>query len=155
MEEIAQKSLVHRILARSYAFYFFGFLLGIIFDFIFPLHLPTMHYLGLFAGLIFIMGGSFIIFWAQGTTRSHHKEGGIVTKKTFYKGPYKFVRSPTHFGIAILLLGFGFLTNAFFVVVFTLIAFIVTKFTFLRKEEDWLEEKYGKAYLEYKEIVRL
>ncbi len=143
----------HLALAHSYSIYFFSFLFGIILDFIFPFNLMDIPF-AFYIGIIFIIVGPAIIFWAQSTSRNL-KIDDHVTKHTFQKGPYRFSRLPTNFGLAILILGFGVLMNAFFVVVFTLLSLIVTKFTFLRREEDILEKKYGAPYLEYKKSVRL
>src|ERR1035437_6593070 len=53
-------------------------------------------------------------------------------------------------GAIILLLGFGIIVNAPFVILSAIISFIVTKFVFLSKEEKILADKYGTPYLEYK-----
>jgi protein-S-isoprenylcysteine O-methyltransferase Ste14 len=52
-------------------------------------------------------------------------------------------------------LGFGIISNAFFVILTTLVSFLVSRFIFLEKEEIILEEKYGTPYLEYKRAVKL
>ncbi|KKP71662.1 MAG: hypothetical protein UR70_C0021G0015 [Candidatus Nomurabacteria bacterium GW2011_GWB1_35_20] len=53
------------------------------------------------------------------------------------------------------MLGFGIITNALFIIIFSVISFIITKFVFIRKEEKILAEKYGIPYLEYKKSVKL
>ena len=53
------------------------------------------------------------------------------------------------------MLGFGVITNSFFIVVFSIVSFVVTKLTFIRKEEKILAEKYSTPYLEYKKSVKL
>jgi protein-S-isoprenylcysteine O-methyltransferase Ste14 len=78
----------------------------------------------------------------------------LVTKETFCRGPYCYTRSPTHFGLFLLIIGFGFVLNAFFVVLFTFFCFLITKITFVKKQEKLLEEKYGTAYTEYKKSVK-
>ena len=78
-----------------------------------------------------------------------------VTKENFCKGPYCYARHPTHWGLFFLILGFGIILNALFVILCTLISFIVTKFVFIEKQEKILAEKYGAPYLEYKKSVKL
>ena len=78
-----------------------------------------------------------------------------MTKETFCQGPYCYTRTPTHWGLFFLVLGFGILVNAFFVVVTTIVSFIVSKFIFLRRGEAILAKKYGTPYLEYKKQVKL
>jgi len=100
-----------------------------------------------------IVLSSILIFWAQGTSRNLKKEN--ITKETFCKGPYCYTRSPTHWGLFFLMIGFGIITNAIFVILTTLISFLVSRFIFLEKEERILAEKYGTPYLEYKKAVKL
>ncbi len=144
---------IHIILAHSYSLYFAGFLLGIILDFFFPLNIFHQALVAPL-GVALLVAGPALIFWAQRTTRDYKKDG-TITKEVFSKGPYCYSRSPTHAGIMFLMLGFGLAANAFFIVVFTLISAVVTRFTFLRKEEAILEKKYGAPYLAYKKEVKL
>ena len=146
------KNKVHKILAHSYFFYFFSFLVGLFFDFIFPIGIfvnPTMALIG----FLFLVFGTFLIIWAQ--TSSHKLQKENMTKETFCNGPYRYTRSPTHFGLFFLTIGFGIIVNALFVIIFTAISFFVTKFIFIKKEEKILSEKYGAPYLEYKKVVKL
>ncbi len=150
--EILHKNKVHWILAHSYTFYFILFLASVFLDFIFrikifisPVMVPT--------GVILLVFASFLILWAQKTSRNLDVKN--VSKETFCKGPYCYARSPTHWGLFFLMLGFGIITNAVFVFLFTLISFLITRFTFLDKQEAALAEKYGAPYLEYKRSVKL
>ena len=145
------KNKVHRILAHSYSFYLIAFLLGLFFDFLFPVKLFEA-YSVIPLGFIFIILASMLIYWAQMT--SLRLEKGHVSKETFCHGPYCYTRSPTHWGLFLLLLGFGFINNAFFIVMFTLISFLITKLVFIKKQEAVLAHKYGAPYLEYQKTVR-
>ena len=57
--------------------------------------------------------------------------------------------------IAAIVLGFStlLLVPSFFIFVFVIIASLVTKLIFIRKEEKLLERKYGQKYLDYKKKV--
>jgi protein-S-isoprenylcysteine O-methyltransferase Ste14 len=149
---INKKPSVHKILAHSYATYFLFVLVGVSLDLIFNLKFfgtPTIVSLG----ILFLMAGTFLIAWAQKTSRSLKKE--IISKETFVHGPYRYTRSPTHWGLFLLIFGFGMVSNAFFVVLSSIVAFIVTKLVFLNKEEKILSDKYGEPYLDYKKSVRI
>ena len=152
MEQTVPKHKVHRVLAHSYGVYFFSFLFGIIFDFIFPISFPySASTVPL--GMILIVIATLVIVQSQKTSKKHERNEK-VSHLDFYHGLYKVTRSPTHAGLALLIIGFGFLTNAFFVIVFGLISMIITRFTFLRKEEKYLEKKYGEIYANYKKMVK-
>ena len=103
-------------------------------------------------GFIFLIFGTFLVFWAQKTSRHLNIEN--ITKETFCHGPYRYTRSPTHWGLFLLMLGFGMIANAFFIVLFSIISFLITKLVFLKKEEKVLAAKYGTPYLEYKKSVK-
>lgn len=143
---------VHEVLAHSYTFYFFALLIGLLLDFIFPIKLLN-YSLMVPIGSIFIVLGSLLILWAQKTSRHLPEEN--LNKQAFCHGPYCITRSPTHWGLTFMMLGFGIIANATFIIVFTIFAFIITKLIFLKKEESILAQKYGSPYLEYKKSVRL
>ena len=149
-----RRKRVHTVLAQSYAFFLVAFLGGLFLDFVFPvggLEKSNENFLG----LLIIIFGSILIFSAQKASRDFKKNKTVnLTKENFLKGPYKFTRTPTHWGLFFLTLGFGLMVNAFFVIIFTILSFFVTKLVFLKKEEEILVEKYGEPYVEYKKIVR-
>ncbi len=150
-EDNPHKNRVHRVLAHSYLVTFFFFLVGLFLDSIFPLKIFEDNGKMVF-GAIFLVLGTALIFWAQGSSLRLSKED--KKKDTFYRGPYKYTRSPTHFGLLLLMLGFGITANAMFIIIFSIISFLISKIYFLRKEEQILVEKYGTPYLEYKKAVK-
>lgn len=148
---ISRNHKLHMTLAHSYALYFFFFLLSVYLDFIFQVKIFQNEF-AVPIGIAFLIWATFLIFWAQHTSRNLDK--GNITKETFCRGPYCYTRSPTHWGLLLLLLGFGLISNAFFVVLFSVASFFISKFIFINAQEKILEEKYGAAYTEYKKAVR-
>lgn len=145
------KNKVHSILAHSYSVYFIFFLIGVCLDLVFRFKIFADSFM-IPLGIFFLLTATFIIVWAQKTTRNLKKE--TIDVEIFRKGPYRYTRSPTHFGLFFLMLGFGIVANALFIIMFTLVAFFVTKFWFLNKQEKILSEKYGSHYAEYKKSVK-
>jgi protein-S-isoprenylcysteine O-methyltransferase Ste14 len=146
-----QKHSVHKVLAHSYSVYFLFFLVGVFLDLVFNFKVFNSSMV-MPPGFILLIFGTFLILWAQKTSRNLKKD--IINKETFCHGPYYFTRTPTNFGLFFLMLGFGLMINAFFVTLFALISFVIAKFTFLKKEEEILALKYGAPYLEYKKMVK-
>ena len=147
-------SRVHYILSHSYSVYLFAVVLGVIFDTIIPID-PFGGDVYKYTGLSMVFIGSVLIYWAQSTSSTTKKEMEIEGKvRDFARGPYKYSRNPTHIGLAIMTLGLGFLSNSLFSVIFIVLAFVITKSIFIKKEEVILEEKYGQAYCDYKSKVR-
>jgi protein-S-isoprenylcysteine O-methyltransferase Ste14 len=145
------KNKIHKVLAYSYLFYFILFLIGLLLDFLFPLKIFNNYVISL-VGTIFLVFGTLLIFWAQKSSLNLKKEN--ISKETFSRGPYRYTRGPTHFGLFLTMLGFGIMTNALFIAIFSIISFIFTKLIFIKKEEEILAEKYGAPYLEYKKSVK-
>ncbi len=147
-----KKISVHRVLARSYTMFFAFFLLGICLDFIFKVRIFTNSTLS-FIGFLVLILASALIFWAQKTSSDLSKIKEVSTEN-FCHGPYCYTRSPTHWGLFFLMVGFGVLTSSFFVILTSCIALLISKYVFLDKEERVLEAKYGNPYMEYKKLVR-
>ena len=142
---------IHQILAHSYAMHFILFLVGVVFDLIFNFkffYSPVVAPLGVF----FLIFGTFLIVWAQKTSRNLNKNN--INKETFRRGPYRYTRVPTNFGLLFLILGFGLIIKAFFVILSAFVSFLISKFVFLAKQEKMLALKYGAPYLEYKKMVK-
>src|SRR3989344_5694038 len=144
---------VHKVLAYSYSLYFLFFLLSVYLDFVFPIKIFDESVMAPL-GVAFLTWATFLIFWAQRSSRRLDKANEGISKESFRQGPYCYTRTPTHWGLFFLLLGFGLVANAFFIIMFTVFSFIISKLAFLKKQEKMLEQKYGAPYLEYKKIVK-
>ena len=153
-DKLMKKDRVHFILLNSYLMFLFTVILGVIFDIITKVRIfsgSAYQYVGLF--LIFI--GTIVIYWAQATSKNYkNKIEESHDKSHFEFGPYRYLRSPTHFGLLIVTLGFGLMINSLFSIIFTLVGYMISKTVFLRKEELLLEKKYGEQYTKYKEKVK-
>ena len=146
------KDKVHWVLTYSYIVYFVFFLIGTLLDLVFNFKIfnfiPQVYF-----GSFLIFLASLLILWAQRTSRNLKKD--TLSKETFMKGPYRYTRCPTHWGLFFLMVGFGITIGAIFIIITTFISLFLTKFIYLKKEEGILEKKYGIPYLEYKKAVRL
>lgn len=151
-QESQYKDRVHQILSFSYSFSLLMFLIGVFLDFILPIKI-FKNPIFVLVGLLLLVLATVLIFWAQKTSKNFKKE--TITKETFSQGPYAYTRSPTHWGLFLLTIGFGLSINAFFIVITSIISFLFSKIVFLRKEEKILEKKYGESYQEYKKSVKL
>lgn len=146
------KFKVHHVLAQSYSVAFFMFLVGVLLDLIFPVKIFHDSYMTPI-GLSVLFFASIIIFWAQRTSRDLRKIDEIK-KESFCRGPYCYSRTPTHWGLFLLLLGFGIVANASFVILTTIISSLISKIVFLKREEKILVDKYGAPYVEYQKSVK-
>ena len=143
---------VHNILAHSYSFYFVMFLVAIVLGFVLPMNKFNVTFITP-VGIFLLVISSMLILWAQNT--SHKLRKDEIHHDNFLKGPYRFSRRPTHLGLFLLMLGYGITTNSFWIILFSFVSVVFTKYVFLSKEEKVLEKKYGEHYSKYKKIVNL
>ena len=146
------KNRVHSLLAHSYVFYFFGFIFGISLDIVSPIDAFGKFSAGIYVGVLMIFAGTLLIFWAQKVSLDLKKD--VISKKTFSKGPYRFTANPTNWGVFFLMIGFGIMANAIFVVLCTLFCFCLSQTLFLRRQNSILVKKYGEHFLKYKKSIK-
>jgi protein-S-isoprenylcysteine O-methyltransferase Ste14 len=147
---------IHYALAHSYLVYFGSLMVGVFLNFLYPLGFPA--HTGEWFGSSVIALASLLIFWAQMSSDQSddiRREKGMSDESVFARGPYRYLRSPTHVGLLFLIIGFGLLVNSVWIVVMTLVAYLVAHRTFLKKEQEFLVKKYGEAYEKYRAKVRL
>lgn len=153
-QHIHRKGATHFVLVHSYIIFLFAVVLGVLFDLLLKEKIFSN---GIYQSIGFLMliVSSLIIYWAQSTSSNYKKRIGQDSSKSHFEyGPYKYLRSPTHFGLFIMTLGLSLIINSLFSVIFTFVAYFISKFFFLKKEEKILENKYGDVYTEYKKKVK-
>lgn len=144
--------IVHAILSHSYVIFFLAVIIGVIFHLFYPITIfPRAA--SPYIGLVLILVGSSIIYWAQSSSSKLKVQVAERIEYDFERGPYKYSRNPTHIGLTIMILGLSVLINSFFTFLFVAITSIITKVIFLRAEEKILEQKYGQPYRDYKKKV--
>ena len=100
-----------------------------------------------FIAIPLILIGTFIVsygIYILGIKNTYGLKNGFITKS-----PYKYTRNPQYLGDIILILGLILFLNSLHItilLILTIIIFIIMPLA----EEIWLEEKYGKEYIEYK-----
>lgn len=94
--------------------------------------------------------GPMLIWWAQATSR--------ISKATpekgpyFKRGPYQFLRNPTHLGLVILVAGYTVVSGSVIFLAITLIGYIISNHFFAQYEKV-LHMIYGDTYSTYKKNV--
>jgi protein-S-isoprenylcysteine O-methyltransferase Ste14 len=135
----------------QYKIYWYLFYLAIIFDTILTMYefnnwlIPTE--IRYFIAIPLILIGTFIVsygIYTLGIKNTYGLENGFTTKS-----PYKYTRNPQYLGDIILSLGLILFINSLHITILLVLTIII--FTIMPlAEEIWLEEKYGKEYIEYK-----
>jgi protein-S-isoprenylcysteine O-methyltransferase Ste14 len=91
-----------------------------------------------------------VFFKKHGTPPQPHKPA----KKIVSEGPYGFTRNPMYLGGNLILLGLSFLFYLPWVWGVFLMGLPLNHWGVVLAEEEYLEKKFGKRYLDYKKRVR-
>ena len=109
---------------------------------------PERHLIFYIAGAVFVLAG--LALWASGA--------GIIIKafqegKLLTKGGFSIVRHPIYSGFILFLFpGIALLTRSWALLSATIVAYFAFRIV-IRKEDDYLERKFGQEYLDYKSKV--
>ena len=147
---------VHQLLAHSYLFYLLMMVVGLFVDMAWPVEVVPSDFTGPI-GFGLLVLGSALIYWAQKTSANfakNRRSKGAIYAEDFKHGPYMWSRNPTHIGLLLILVGFGFSENSLFLMLTPLLSFLVTYYVFIKREESILVERYKDEYLKYKNQVR-
>ncbi|MBO9592551.1 MAG: isoprenylcysteine carboxylmethyltransferase family protein [Niabella sp.] len=111
------------------------------------LHAPWK-YLGiivLVAGFA-LSAGSALLFRKSGT----RLRPGAQATFMVIRGPFRYTRNPMYCGLIIMLTGLAILLGTVSPLFIIPVCFIILHTQFVLKEEKWMEQWFGEAYLTYK-----
>jgi len=96
-------------------------------------------------GVLVMAAGMFMRLWSNGYA--------IKLDKLTTSGPYAFIRNPLYLGTALILLGLVLMLKVFWIGLIFFIAVVAAYVRTIRNEERMLAEKFGAAYLAYRDKV--
>ncbi len=151
--------LVHEFLAHSYFIYLAAVVVGFGLDELFHVNVPILSNPAMQpVGFAFIILGTALAVWAQTSSERgaaiRNAEQNSLKHDHFRFGPYMFTRTPTQYGLLFMTFGLALLLGSFWMTLLIIVAFLLGKLVFIKKQEHHLAQKYGAAYLEYKKRVR-
>lgn len=95
--------------------------------------------------------GALLILWAQYTSR-HRATGVQAATPYFFRGPYRYMRNPTHLGMVILVTGYTLVSGSIVFFGVTVIGYIISNMLF-HQYEAILDRTYGAEYKKYQASV--
>ncbi len=107
-------------------------------------------------GLPLIGIGFLVSIWAVKTLR----RGGATEKvyeptaKIVVNGPYRFTRNPIYLSFTSIYLGLAISFNSLWPILLLPLLLLVIQSGVINREERYLERKFGKEYIKYKNNVR-
>ena len=129
---------------------------GLALHFAFPLHLLPDTWMQLVTGLPFIgisialVASAFRTMRRAGTDPNAYKPTTLIV----VDGPYRFSRNPMYLSFTALYVGIAFAVDALWPFVLLPIALVGISLGVIKREERYLEQKFGQDYLRYKGRVR-
>jgi protein-S-isoprenylcysteine O-methyltransferase Ste14 len=70
------------------------------------------------------------------------------------RGPFRFTRNPLYVGLTLIYIGLSLLFNTWWSLFLLVPVWLVMHFAVVRREEAYLETKFGESYLNYRRRVR-
>ena len=113
-------------------------------------------WIGHAAGWPLIVAAAVLIAWAQrtmagaGESSNVYKPNGAIVST----GPFAFTRNPMYLSLTLLYAGIAFLVNTAWPVVLLPAVLMVIHYGVIRREERYLERKFGDVYRQYRARVR-
>lgn len=106
-------------------------------------------------GLVFVAGAS-IARWGE---RTMHRAGTEVrpdrpATAIVDGGPFRYTRNPLYVSVALMFAGIGLLANSGWFLLLLIPMGLVLHFGVVRREERYLEAKFGETYRAYRGRVR-
>ena len=89
-------------------------------------------------------------FRAAGTAVPANKPTTAIVRT----GPYRFSRNPIYLAFSLVQLGIAVWVDSLWLIATLVAAAAVMHFVVIRREEHYLERKFGAQYLDYKASVR-
>ena len=135
--------------------YVAGLVLGLLFGKVLPL-VPFPQTPSRIAALLCVALWAVLMVWSFGLFRRAHTSIIPVKPTTalVVSGPYRFTRNPVYVGFVCLYLGLALWLGIFWAIILLPAVIAVVQYYVIAREEQYLEQKFGKEYLEYKSCVR-
>lgn len=135
---------------------FLGYLIGaLLVNWVVPFTVPWMLVVRIGGGIMVIAG-----FWLAGSafsrmTKAHTSpDPHQPTTVLITKGPYRFTRNPIYLGFFLIYLGFTLLAGTLWGLIASPFLLLTVTNAAIRAEENYLEDKFGEQYADYRSRVR-
>ncbi|PSB18939.1 isoprenylcysteine carboxylmethyltransferase family protein [Phormidesmis priestleyi ULC007] len=129
--------------------------IGLLLHFIFPAtFLPQ--WIAIASGVVLLVGAALIAISAFRAMRRAQTavDPSCPTTAIVSDGAFSFSRNPIYLSLTMLYVGIALLFNAFWALLLLLPLIVVVQNGVIKREEHYLEQKFGDEYLRYKASVR-
>lgn len=143
------------VIAPPPLLYGLAFLVGAVLHSLFPMPIVAPN-VAAGIGLPLLSIGAVLAMWSRRTMEgaSTNVNPSLPATSLVISGPFRFSRNPMYLARTLLYLGLGFLANALSVLLALAPLLIVLHHGVIRREERYLEAKFGDSYRQYRAAVR-
>jgi protein-S-isoprenylcysteine O-methyltransferase Ste14 len=108
------------------------------------------------AGGVFFLAGLLLTIAAASRFRSAGTDVRPWKETTALvtEGLYRYTRNPMYLGMTLIYVAFSLLADSVIALAFVLLLLVIITYAVIRREEHYLEVKFGEKYRRYKERVR-
>jgi len=143
------------VIARPPVLYSIAFVLGMLLEWF----VPTSFASGLTGpafGLVLFLTGAGLMFAAMRLFRlaGTNVPTYLPTTSLVTHGPYRFTRNPIYLALTLIYVGLAVGVDSIWPLITLLPLLLVMHFGVVRREEAYLEQKFGEAYRDYRARVR-
>ena len=143
------------VIAPPPIIYLPALVLGLVFDRLWPTTLvpPIVRYtLGPLLGLVSL---AIVLFVLREFRRAHtHFDVRRPAITLITAGPFRFSRNPSYVSLTLLWIAIAVLTDNMWIGVWLVPVLVLVHYGVIRREERYLEQKFGDAYRDYMARVR-
>ena len=158
MQETVQQETTGQganVILKPPRLFLISILAGLLLQLLWPLNIAGSTAL-ILLGLSLLSGSLGLMFWADGTFKrwetAVNPDNPATTLVT--SGPYRFSRNPMYLAFILIQAGIGLVVNSWWLFIALLPAWIILRWGVIAREEQYLAERFGDAYLDYKTAVR-
>jgi protein-S-isoprenylcysteine O-methyltransferase Ste14 len=112
-------------------------------------HLRWAGVIPLVLGMALVASGR-ITMIAQGTNVNPTQPATAIVEN----GPFRFTRNPLYLGLTLFYIGLSLFLNTWWSLLLLIPVWLVMHFQVVRREEAYLQGKFGETYLAYRRRVR-
>lgn len=137
-------------------FFFSALLLGVVIDDrvrrLVIFHDDQWRWLGI---IVLLLGVALLAFGRRTMVKAGtNVNPTLPTNAIVESGPFRFTRNPLYVGLTLIYIGLSLLLNTWWSLFLLVPVWLVMHFKVVRREEAYLEDKFGEAYLNYRRRVR-
>ena len=142
-----------RILAPPPMIFLLCLATSIVLQLLLPIHILATEWLRFSLGVLLIALSTILSIPTFVIMKKHNTptDASKPTARIIKEGPFRWTRNPLCVAMVLLFGGIAVLTKSVWFILFTLVLFVLLDRGVIRREEIYLEQKFGEEYSQYRD----